>query len=104
MLASITPLGERGRHRRWGATVTAYAVGSTLVGGAVGGLLGTVGAATLGRVAPPPVLLLGLAAVFCVVGAAADVGLLGPLPTVHRQVNEDWLDRYRGWVYGLGFG
>ena len=22
----------------------------------------------------------------------------------HRQVNEDWLSRYRGWVYGLGFG
>jgi hypothetical protein len=23
---------------------------------------------------------------------------------VHRQVNEDWLHRYRGWVYGVAFG
>ena len=22
----------------------------------------------------------------------------------HRQVNEDWLAQYRGWVYGFGFG
>ena len=26
------------------------------------------------------------------------------LPTNHRQVNERWLDEYRGWVYGLGYG
>ena len=26
------------------------------------------------------------------------------LPTSRRQVNEDWLGRYRGWVYGAGFG
>jgi sulfite exporter TauE/SafE len=26
------------------------------------------------------------------------------LPTVRRQVDEDWLARYRGWVYGVGFG
>jgi hypothetical protein len=26
------------------------------------------------------------------------------LPTVRRQVNEDWLTTYRGWVYGFGFG
>src|SRR5207245_8728487 len=26
------------------------------------------------------------------------------LPTVKRQVNERWLDTYRGWVYGFGFG
>jgi hypothetical protein len=27
-----------------------------------------------------------------------------PLPSVRRQVNEDWLATYRGWVVGLGFG
>lgn len=38
-------------------------------------------------------------------GVALDLGALGArLPTVRRQVNEDWLHRYRGWVYGLGFG
>ena len=26
------------------------------------------------------------------------------LPTTRRQVNEDWLTRYRGWVYGVAFG
>jgi hypothetical protein len=36
---------------------------------------------------------------------ALDLGTLGAkLPTVRRQVNEEWLHRYRGWVYGLGFG
>jgi hypothetical protein len=39
------------------------------------------------------------------VGIAVDLGLGGlRLPTIHRQVNEDWLVRYRSWVYGLGFG
>jgi hypothetical protein len=26
------------------------------------------------------------------------------LPTHRRQVDETWLHRYRGWVYGAGFG
>ena len=26
------------------------------------------------------------------------------LPTTRRQVNEDWMGRYRGWVYGAAFG
>jgi hypothetical protein len=26
------------------------------------------------------------------------------LPTSRRQVNEDWMTRYRGWVYGVAFG
>ena len=26
------------------------------------------------------------------------------LPTTRRQVNEDWMGRYRGWVYGGAFG
>jgi hypothetical protein len=26
------------------------------------------------------------------------------VPGPRRQVNEEWLDRYRGWVYGAGFG
>jgi hypothetical protein len=30
--------------------------------------------------------------------------LAGRLPSSRRQVNEDWLARYRGWVYGLGYG
>jgi hypothetical protein len=31
--------------------------------------------------------------------------MAGPgLPSLRRQVNEDWLRRYRGWVYAAGFG
>ncbi len=26
------------------------------------------------------------------------------MPSWHRQVNEDWLADFRGWVYGAGFG
>jgi len=26
------------------------------------------------------------------------------VPSIHRQVNENWLPEYRGWVYGFGFG
>lgn len=100
MLSSITPLGERGRQRRWGATVTAYAVGSvvagSLMGAALGGLVGLAPA-------PSPPTALAALAVAALLAAALD---LRPslLPTVRRQVNEDWLARYRGWVCGAGFG
>ncbi len=26
------------------------------------------------------------------------------MPLTKRQVNEDWMAHYRGWVYGFGFG
>jgi hypothetical protein len=40
-----------------------------------------------------------------IVTAASDVGLGGfRLPIHHRQVNERWLDQFRPWVYGAGFG
>src|SRR5213080_2807837 len=80
MLTSITPLGERGRGSRWAATIVALALGSALAG-AAGGL--AAGAA----------------------GVALDLGIGGdPLPGPRRQVNEQWLGAYRGWVYGIGFG
>ncbi|HVF18917.1 MAG TPA: hypothetical protein VNA14_01570 [Mycobacteriales bacterium] len=96
MLSSITPLGERGRQRRWGATVTAYAVGSVVAGSTLGALLGLVPAV-------PARAALVIVAVAAAVAAVAD---LRPalLPTVRRQVNEDWLGVYRGWVCGAGFG
>jgi hypothetical protein len=40
-----------------------------------------------------------------VVVAASDARVVGfALPTHRRQVNERWLDQYRPWVYGGGFG
>jgi sulfite exporter TauE/SafE len=83
MLASIHPLGERARDRRWGVTVGAYLLGSTGAAALLGAVLGGVG------------VLLPL--------TARSTAVLA-LPTVHRQVDKDWLDRYRGWVVGVGFG
>ena len=107
MLSSITPLGERGRSSRWSVTVTAYVVAST-VAGAVLGL--TLGAVAAGFSAVGPGWLPGRGVLLAVAGLAAvgallDSGVAGlRLPTVRRQVDEDWLVRYRGWVYGAGFG
>jgi hypothetical protein len=104
MLGSITPLGERGRNRRWGITVTTYVIGSVVGGVAIAGALGRLGAA-VGSGDLSVALRLGALAVAVLVGIAVDLGLGGlRLPTVHRQVNEDWMVRYRSWVYGLGFG
>lgn len=104
MLTSITPLGERGRAGRWPLTTTAYVLGSMLGGAAVGTLAGTLGLLLpleSARVAPHALALLAVAAAAAVL---VEAGLLPPLPTVRRQVDEDWLHRYRGWVYGAGFG
>ncbi|MGI9022137.1 MAG: hypothetical protein ACR2HV_02665 [Acidimicrobiales bacterium] len=103
MLASINPLGERARSRRWGRTVSAYLAGSASGGAAVGALLGLLGhlAGTGQSLATATATL----AAACVGGLVFDLGVGGlRLPTIHRQVDKGWLDRYRGWVYGLGFG
>lgn len=104
MLTSITPLGERGRASRWSVTTTAYLLGSVLGGLVVGALAGAVGGLL-------PLSTPGVALAACLVlGLAAGLGLLaelGRLPAprgLQRQVDEDWLHRYRGWVYGLGYG
>jgi hypothetical protein len=103
MLSSITPLGERGRNQRWGITTTAFVLGAVAGGGAVGGMLGWLGGAIL-RGAPGPARLLALA-VLSMAGLALDLRSRRlRLPTTRRQVNEDWLLRYRGWVYGAAFG
>ena len=101
MLASIHPLGERARDRRWGVTVGAYLLGSTLAAALLGALLGGIGSVLplgAGVTAAGVVALAALA-------LAYDLGIGGlRLPTVHRQVDKDWLGRYRGWVVGAGFG
>jgi hypothetical protein len=94
MLTSISPLGERARGNRWTVTVTLYVVASLLGGLTMGALLGFAGSLFGGSVLA--------AAVMCAVAAVLD--LVRRLPTIHRQVDEDWLTRYRGWVYGVGFG
>lgn len=104
MLGSITPLGERGRGSRWWVTASAYLVGS-LVGGALfGGIVAAIGVG-IGVGGWPTSARLATIAVALVIGLALDLGVGGlRLPTVHRQVEEEWRGRYRGWVWGLAFG
>ncbi len=100
MLSSISPVGEAARRQRWSVTVGAYVVGSAVGGLAAGALAGGLGRLALGELGDPGALvaLAALAAGGLVVDAAG-----GP-PSWRRQVDERWLGRYRGWVYGLGFG
>jgi len=100
VLASISPLGERARGNRWGWTVTVFSVAAIATGAALGALLGVVGSVAAG----PGHLRLGVLAVVAVVAGLIDLAVPGRLPTVRRQVNEDWVARFRWWVYGAGFG
>jgi hypothetical protein len=105
MLASIVPLVERARNQNWGLTVAAYVAGSVVGGALLGATSGLLGAIVLGHggVDRPGVLV--TLALSAAIGATIDLGVAGlRVPTVRRQVNEDWLHRYRGWVYGFGFG
>ena len=100
MLASINPLGERGRNQHYRLTVTAYVVGSTVAGALLGALLGLVGSPIESHLVG-----LGVVAAVAVVGLALDAHAFGlRVPGPRRQVNENWLVTYRGWVYGGGFG
>src|SRR5947208_4624703 len=101
MLASIHPLGERARGQSFTVTVVAYTFGSAVVGGVMGALLGALGGRVLSG--GDDELRLGLLAAAAVLAALLDRSGR-PIPSWRRQVNEDWLGRYRGWVYGFGFG
>jgi sulfite exporter TauE/SafE len=103
MLGSITPLGGRGRGSRWWVTVTAYVLGSTLAGIAVGSGLGFLGSSLASRT--PVTTRLVVVALAVIAGLLVDAGSFGlRLPTVRRQVDEGWRAGYRGWVWGFGYG
>lgn len=83
----------------------AYIVGALAGGSALGGAAAAVGALAHGVVpwSQSAAFVVGL----LVVAAAGlgDVVRRGrALPWPQRQVNEDWLTTYRGWIYGIGFG
>lgn len=103
MLASINPLGERARNSRWWITVTAFSIAATLSGAAVGAGVATLGALAL-RSVPAAARLAGVAVVSAIALAIETRSVGVRLPSPRRQVDEEWLPRYRGWLYGAGFG
>jgi hypothetical protein len=104
MLAQITPLAEAGRRQRFGRTACWFIVGA-LAGGLT---LGAVAAGLAALVATSDLTqstALGISAACAYVSATVDARVLGfGPPFFRRQVNEDWLTRYRSWLYGSGFG
>jgi hypothetical protein len=101
MLSSIHPLGERAKGNRFGLTAVAFVIGATLGGVATGALLGLIGLVVTAVV--PATAALAVVVVVALAGAWFErTGRA--LPSIPRQVDEDWLHEYRGWVYGAGFG
>jgi MFS family permease len=104
MLSTITPMGERARRYTFGGTAAWFIIGAVL-GGATLGAVSALLAAGVSTLDLDPGVALAVGAVLALVGAASDAGLGGfRLPGHTRQVDEVWLDRYRSWVYGAGFG
>ena len=98
MLSSITPLGQRSRGSSWERAVSAFWIGAAM---ASFGLFVAVGA--LGDL-----FSLSGASIWFGVGAVLTAAVLDllrvPVPGPQRQVDEDWLNKYRDWVTGFGFG
>ena len=104
MLSSITPLAERGRGHRYRSTAAWFVTGA-VAGGLTLGVVAAALAALLAAAGPPATTVLVLASAAAVLAAASDARLGGfHLPIHRRQVNERWLDQFRPWVYGAGFG
>lgn len=104
MLSTITPLSERSRGHRYGVTAGWFVLGA-VVGGATLGALSALLAVGVGLAPLPVTARLGAAGVLATLAALVDAGAFGRRPPyLRRQVNDDWLSRYRPWVYGAGFG
>ena len=104
MLSSLTPLAERGRGHRYRTTAAWFIVGG-LIGGCALGATAALFALAVRAIGPSHNVVLGVAALASLIAFASDLELFGfRLPIHHRQVNERWLDQFRGWVYGIGFG
>lgn len=105
MLSSIHPFGERSRNNSFGHTATAHIVGSTL-GGVAFGVLGAVVGLGLSAVVDlsesfRSIIVIGATIAAFFFEATRNERLL---PTRSRQVDENWIQTYRGWVYGGGWG
>jgi hypothetical protein len=104
MLATVTPLAERGRGHRYRSTTAWFIAGGTAGGATLGVVMAVLALGV--RAADPSALAVAVVACAVAVLAAASDARLGGfgLPFHSRQVNERWLDQFRPWVYGAGFG
>jgi MFS family permease len=104
MLSQLTPLGERARGRRFGVTAAWFIAGALLGGAMLGGVTAAL-AAGVGATDLSASGALAVAAVLALASAALDAHLVGVGPPYfRRQVDEEWLVKYRAWLYGGGFG
>ena len=104
MLSTITPMAEAGRGHSFRSTSVWFVVGSVAGGLTLGSLMAGIALLVAGLEATSTTTL-SIVAVASLVAAASDGRIAGfHLPGHDRQVNERWLDRYRSWVYGAGFG
>lgn len=101
MLSSIHPLGERAKNNRFGLTAAFFAVGAVAGGATTGAVVGLAGLAVDALLSTDAAVL---AAAIVVLVAAVVEWRGASLPSLRRQVDEDWLTRYRRWVYATGFG
>ena len=98
MLSSIHPLGERARNNRWIVTAAAFSIAALGAGALAGAVIAGAGSLV------PEGNWRWVAAAGAVTGAGIlDLSGVNP-PGPRRQVNEDWIGAFRGWVYGAGFG
>lgn len=95
MLSSIHPLGERSRNNRWPVTIGAFTLGALTAAGLIGAVLGFLGSHVD---VPSP----ATAAIVLGAGVLDLLNIAAPGPK--RQVNERWIDMFRGVIYGAGFG
>jgi len=104
MVSALNPMSERARGHRYALTALWYVAGA-VVGAAVLGAGCALGAFAVGRFT-----LTGTGTALLVLGCAllafvSDLPLVSwHLPEHPRQVNEQWIGRYRRWVYAAGFG
>jgi hypothetical protein len=104
MLSTITPVTEQARGRRYAATVPWYLLGALAGGATLGGVAALV-SVPIGALNLPDMTVLAIIGLFAVVSNFSDLGVKGfRLPRHNRQVDRRWLDHYRSWVYGTGFG
>jgi hypothetical protein len=104
MLSMITPIGEASRGHRYPVTVAWFVAGAVLGGATLGGLIAALAALVRQlSVGGRGIAIAVVVTAIVTIGSDSRIGGFS-LPRIPRQVDELWLNRYRGWVYGAGYG